>query len=245
VYTTANHGLRINGGTLQITNARSSYPDHGQGYAYVRTGGSGSHYDNTKFNPILKSNAESSVVWTLNMRRDNPESTNGGFKCTSTSSQNNITIGLAYVLATDAAAGLNSSASTCSSSTTGHGYAVILGGSNQIRLVRFNGGLRNGTLTDLITATGYTVSNYFSVRVTYNAKTDQWQLEVRNDGTSAFSVPTGGAAYGFSGTATDATYVSEALNFSGPYFQTGCTGLCSSTMTAWFDNVNVGVKCAP
>jgi hypothetical protein len=122
---------------------------------------------------------------------------------------------------------------------------VVLGGSNQIRLVRFTGGLRNGALTDLITATGYTVSNYFSVRVTYNAKTDQWQLEVRNDGTSAFSVPTGGAAYGFSGTATDATYATEALNFSGPYFQTGCTGLCSSTMNTWFDNVNVGVKCAP
>lgn len=245
VYTTANHGVRINGGTLQITNARSSSPDHGHGYAYVKTGGTGSNYDNTVFNPTLKSNASSSVVWTFNMRRDDPETTNGGFKCTSTGSQNDITIGLSYVLATNTADALNASTSTCSASATGHGYAVVLGGSNKIRLVKFTGGLRNGTLTDLVTATGYTIDNYFSVRVTYNATTDLWTLDVRNDGSSAFTSPTGGGAYGSTGTATDATYVSEELDYSGPYFQTGCTGLCSSTMTTWFDNVNVGVRCAP
>lgn len=121
----------------------------------------------------------------------------------------------------------------------------MLGGSSKLRLVRFANGLRNGAITDLVTATSYSISNWFSVRVTYNATNDQWKLEVRNDGASSFADPKAGGAYGFTGTATDATYVNEALDYMGPYFQTGCTGLCSSTYDALFDNVSVGLRCAP
>ncbi len=243
-WTNEQHGVRINGGRLEITNRRSGSPDHGQGYAYVKTGGTGAHYD-ALYKSTLKSNAGSSVVWSFNMRRDNPESTNGGFKCSSTSSQNDITVGLAYVLATDSATSLASSNSTCSASTTGRGYAVVLGGNRKVRLVRFTGGLRNGTITDIVTTSDFSaVSNYFSVRVTYDATTDQWRLEARSDGTSSFADPAAGT-FSFNGTGTDATYVNEPLDYSGPYFQTGCTGLCSSTYTALFDNVSVGLRCAP
>lgn len=244
-WTSSQHGVRITGGRLEITNERASTsPGHGHGYAYVKAGGVGAHYDGAIYKSTLKANAGSSVVWSFNMRRDNPESTNGGFKCSSTSSQNDITVGLAYVLATDSATSLNSSTSTCSSSTTGRGYAVVLGGSTKVRLVRFDGGLRNGTLTDIVASSNFTITNYFSVRVTYDATTDQWRLEARSDGSSSFADPASGS-YAFSGTGTDATYVNEALDFAGPYFQTGCTGLCSSTYTALFDNVSVGVRCAP
>ncbi len=243
-YTKNNHGVRIYNGRLEISNDAGSSAEHGQGYAYVPTGGSGSVYDNSLYNPVLKQNAGESVVWTFNMRRDNADSTNGGFSCTSTGSQNYRTIGLAYVLATDSANGLDSSAGTCSSSASGKGYAVVLGGSTSLRLVRFSGGLRNGAISDLVTSSGFSVSNYFSVRVTYNATNDQWTLEARSDGGSSFSNPSSGS-YSFTGSATDATYVNDALDYAGPYFQTGCCCLCSSTYTARFDNVGVGVRCAP
>jgi hypothetical protein len=229
---------------LQITNRRgSSSPDHGQGYAYVRTAGTGSGYD-PSYQSVLKGNTGQEVVWTFNMRRDNPEGSSSGFSCSSTSSQNYVTLGLAYVLAADSAAGLQASASTCSPSATSVGYAVVLGGTNRLRLVRFNQGLRNGTLTNIVESSTFTITNYFSVRVTYRATDDLWRLEVRNDGTSNFAVPTGGSAYGFTGTGTDATYVNIPLDYTGPYFQSGCTGLCSAKYTALFDNVSVGLRCA-
>jgi hypothetical protein len=246
-YTTSYHGVRIYNGRLEITNKRgSSGPDHGHGYAYAKTGGTGSDYNNTVYNPVLKSNAGQEVVWSFNMRRDNPEGTYGGFSCSSTSSQNNITVGLAYALAWGSAAdGLNASTSTCDSSSSGFGYAVVMGGdSGKVRLVRFSGGLRNGTHTNLVSSGNYTASNYFSVRVTYNAVTDLWRLEVRSDGSSSFSDPSTGT-FGFNGTGTDATYVNQSLEHSGPYFQTGCCCLCSSVYTALFDNVSVGLRCAP
>ncbi len=227
-----------------MTNKRgSSGVAHGHGYAYVKAGGAGSAYDNGLYQSTLSANVGKDVVWTLNMRRDNPETTNGGFSCSSTSSQNDITVGLAYVLATDSASGLNASASTCSASATSRGYAVVIGGSARVRLVRFVNGLRNGTLTDIVTSGTFTVSNYFSVRVTYKPSINDWQLEVRSDGTSAFTNPLAGGAYGFTGNAVDATHVNLALDYAGPYFQTGCTGLCSSTYLARFDNVSVGVRC--
>lgn len=59
-----------------------------------------------------------------------------------------------------------------------------------------------------------------------------------------FADPAAGT-YGFTGTGTDATYVTVPLDYSGPYFQTGCSGFCESTYTTRFDNVRVGVRCAP
>jgi len=244
-YTVPNHGVRIYNGLLEITNDESSYPVHGQGYATVKTGGTGSEYDNALYDPTLKNNSGLEIVWSFNMRRNDPESTDGGFSCSSSSSQNDRTVGLAYVLATSSAAGLNASTSTCNPSATAYGYAVVMGGaSGSVRLVRFTSGLRNGAITDIVSSGGFDPDRYFSVRVSYNANTDGWQLEARSDGSSSFADPAAGS-YGFAGTGTDSTHVNALLEYSGPYFQTGCTGMCSSTYTTHFDNVQVGVRCAP
>ncbi len=244
-YTSAQHGVRITGGRFEITNERSGSANHGQGYAYVRTGGAGSAYDTTRYQPVLSANAGSEVVWSFNMHRDDPETTDGGFRCTSSDSQNDITVGLAYVLAASSASGLNASASTCSTTGSAVGYAVVMGGSSgRVRLVRFTGGLRNGTITDIVQSGGFDPDRYFSVRVTYNAVTNGWRLDVRNDGASSFANPATGT-FAFTGTGTDATHVATSLEYSGPYFQTGCSGLCNSTYTARFDNVSVGTRCAP
>jgi hypothetical protein len=247
-YANAKHGVRADGGQLQITNERSVSSDHGHGFGYVKTGGAGSAYNNALYSPTLKQNAGKEVIWTFNMHRDNPSdySTDGGFKCSSSSLQNKITVGLAYVLATSSAAGLVSSTSSCSPSGTATGYAVVLGGSTKLRLVRFASGLRNGAITDLIASKDFSsVARYFSVRVTYNATNDQWKLEVRDDGATKFTDPLAGGVYGWSGTATDATYVNSLLEYTAAYFQTGCSGLCDSVFDAHFDNVNVAVRCAP
>src|SRR5690606_4250695 len=182
----------------------------------------------------------------FNMRRNNPDSTSGGFSCSNTASQNRVTVGLAYVLATDSAANLNGSTSTCGASASSVGYAVVMGGSSpssgSIRLVRFENGLRNGTLTTLAASSGNTVDSYFSVRVTYTADTNTWRLESRKDGTSAFADPKSGS-YAVAGTAQDAVHTSSLLGFSGPYFQSGCTGNCDEDYIAKFDNVDVTVNC--
>jgi hypothetical protein len=242
-WTSAQHGVRITAGRMEITNQRgSTSPGHGHGYAVVRSAGATSVFD-SRYRPALKQNTDQRVVWSFNLRRDDPERTAGGFSCSSTSRQNYDTIGLAYVLATDSSFGLNASTSTCSASATGFGYAVVMGGDRRIRLVRFQNGLRNGTLTTIVQTSGtYTVSNHFSVRVSYDATNDQWRLEARSDG-SSFSDPASGT-YGFSGTGVDATYVNDALEYSGPYFQTGCSGVCTSSMQARFDNVRVTLGCA-
>lgn len=240
-YTRDSHSLRINGGRLEVQSNRK----HGQGYGYVRTGGAGAAYNTSLYNSTLKGNTGEKLVWSFNMQRDNPSQTaEGGFDCSSTSNQNYRTVGLAYVLATDSAAGLDASSGTCSASSTGRGYAVTFGGNGpKVRLIRFVNGLRNGSLTTLVES-GTINSEYFlSARVTYNATNDQWQLEARSDGSSSFKDPSTGS-YGFSGSATDATYVNQALAFSGPYLQTGCTGNCPGVFTARFDNVKVGVVCA-
>lgn len=239
--TTANHGVRIYNGLLEITNVRSGSPNHGQGYAAVPIASAYS----PSYSRVLDANTGQSIVWSLNMHRDDPEVTDGGFSCSSTSSQNDITVGLAYVLAATTASGLNASSSTCSASATASGYAVVMGGSSRhVRLVRFENGLRNGTLTNIVQSGSFSASAYFSVRVTYDTTSHQWTLETRTDGSSSFASPASGS-YSFTGTGSDAVHTGESLDYSGPYFQTGCTGLCSSTYTARFDNVSVGLRCAP
>lgn len=36
----------------------------------------------------------------------------------------------------------------------------------------------------------------------------------------------------------------QALDYAGPYLQTGCTGSCAGIYTARFDTVKAGVICA-
>jgi hypothetical protein len=241
VYTTGQHGARITSGRLEITDRRASSTAHGQGFAFVPCGGAGSQFDNNVYSSTLKNNG-GIVTWTFNMRKS--YTSNGGFSCSSSSSQNYVTTGLAFVLATSSAQGMQHNASgTCSPNGTAFGYAVVLGGSNTTRLVRFANALHNGQITDIAVSAGFTVANYRSVRVTYNPANDQWTLEVRNDGSSAFSDPSTGT-YPAPSVGTDATHVLSPLNFMGGYFQAGCIGVCDDAayLTA-FDNVRVDVAC--
>ena len=79
VYTTAQHGARITGGRLEITDRRSSSTGHGQGFAHVPCGGSGSLFD-VAYSSTLQNNG-GMVTWTFNMRKS--YSSNGGFSCSS------------------------------------------------------------------------------------------------------------------------------------------------------------------
>lgn len=245
-FTNERHGVRITSGRMEITNERSGSADHGHGFAYVRAGGAGAHYNTGLFDSTLANNAGQEVVWSFNMRHDNDYGSEGGFSCSSTSSQNGRMIGLAYVIGATTAAGLVSNANSCSPSGSANGYAVLFGGdSDHLRLVRFQNGLRNGALTTIArSSNSYSRSSYFSVRVTYNATNDTWQLEVRRDGSSSFSNPAAGS-YGDVNSGTDATFTSVALDYTGPYFQTGCCCLCDEVLDARFDNVTVGLRCAP
>jgi len=245
-YTNGNHGARITNGRLEVTSRRSSSA-HGQGFAYVACGGPGSQYDNSVYNPVLGANS-ALVTWTFNMRKSpSSATTNGGFSCSQSSSQNGITIGLGYILATSSASGILSSTNNCSPNGTSVGYAVLHGGNNRIRLVRFENSIHNGTITNIAESQTVNYSNYHSVRVTYDPGTNAWTLAVRSDGTGSFGDPTIGT-YPSTATGNDATYTGVALNFTGGYFQAGCIGNCndaSSGYIALFDNINVDVACVP
>ncbi len=245
-YTNGNHGSRITNGRLEVTNRRSSSA-HGQGFAYVACGGPGSQYDNAVYNPVLGANG-ALITWTFNMRKSpSNATTNGGFDCSSSANQNGRTIGLGYILATNSASGILSATNNCNPNGTSIGYAVLHGGTNRIRLVRFENGIHNGSITNIAESQTVNYANYHSIRVTYDPTTDTWTLAVRSDGTGSFADPSAGS-YPSTATGVDGTHTGVALNFTGGYFQAGCIGNCddaSSGYIALFDNVNVDVACVP
>lgn len=246
MYNNGNFGSRINGGRLEITSRRSSSA-HGQGFAYVPCGGAGSQFDNAVYNSVLADNG-ALVTWTFNMRKSaSAATTNGGFGCSSSSSQNGITTGLGFILGSSSESGILSSTSNCNPNGTAVGYAVLHGGNNRIRLVHFENSIHNGSISNIAESQTLTYSNYHSVRVTYNPATNAWTLEVRSDGSNSFTDPSQGT-YPAPASGVDATHVNTALNFMGGYFQSGCIGNCeeaSSGYIALFDNVRVDVACVP
>lgn len=245
-YANGNFGSRINGGRLEINSRRNSSA-HGQGFAYVECGGAASQFNNSIYNPVLGDNG-ALVTWTFNMRKSpSNATTNGGFSCSSSSSQNGITIGLGFILGTNSASGILSSTGNCNPTGTSVGYAVLHGGNNRIRLVRFENSIHNGTLTNIAESQTLTYSNYHSVRVTFDPNTNTWTLTVRSDGANSFADPAAGN-YGVPSSGVDATHTSIALNYMGGYFQAGCIGNCDDASTGYialFDNVNVDVACVP
>jgi hypothetical protein len=245
-YTNGNHGARITNGRLEVTSRRSSSA-HGQGFAYVPCGGTGSQFDNAIYNAVLAQNG-ALVTWTFNMRKaPSNATTNGGFSCTSSSNQNGVTIGLGFILATNSAAGILSSTSNCNPNGTSVGYAVLHGGNNRIRLVRFENSIHNGAITNIAESQTVTYSNYHSVRVTYDPATNAWTLQVRSDGSSSFANPAQGT-YPSTANGVDGTHVNTSLDFMGGYFQAGCIGVCDDASVGYialFDNVNVDVACVP
>lgn len=260
-YTTGQHGVRIVSGRLQITGQRGSSTAHAQGMAYVICGGPGSSFDNAVYNPVLKNNP-GIVRWSFNIQRG--PAGNGGFSCSGTANQNNVTAGAAYVLATNAPAGMMGSTSTCSPTATAVGYAVTVGNGQPTRLVRFDQGLHNSDHTVIATAPNIAVANVRSVRVTYDPSNDQWTLSTRSDqsgsSTNPYPDPLNGTGFSTPAVGIDGVHVNTALNYQGAYNQAGCIGVCdyvgagSSSSTnpiphgyfSNFDNITVEVEqCTP
>lgn len=169
------------------------------------------------------------VTWFFNMRqiRTDPAGFSSG------------SYGVAYILG----------GTSTTAATAGNGYAVVLGGTgttDPIRLVKYTGGIQTltGGQTGIIVSitSGLTDfgAEYLSVKVTYNPSNDQWELFLRNDGTSAFAEPTTGTLTS-QGTASDNTYTSAALSYMGAYWQ----GSTTANQTSFFDNVSVNVTISP
>ncbi len=260
-YTSGQHGARIVVGRLQITGQRASNTAHAQGMAYVICGGTGSSFDNTLYNPVLKNNT-GLVRWSFNIQRG--PANNGGFGCSSTINQNNVTAGGAYILATNNPAGMMGNTSTCDPSATAIGYAVTVGNGQPTRLVRFDQGLHNSNHTVIASGPNISVTNVRSVRVTYDPANDQWTLSTRSDqsgtATSAYPDPLGGTGFSAPAAGVDGVHTTTTLNYQGAYNQAGCIGVCdyvgagesSSTNPtphgyfSNFDNITVAVEeCTP
>lgn len=202
---------------LELTNdVGANTNSAGWVFANVATSGFTSPYNTT-----LSSNT-GLVTWSFNIRqiRSDPAGYAAG------------SYGAAFILAT----------TSQSVNNTGTGYAIVYGqsgGTDPIRLAKYSGGLLTG-LTNIITSntTGLTDfgAEYISVKVTYNPSNDQWELFLRNDGSSAFADPLSGTLVS-QGTATDNTYTSISLAYIGAYWQ----GSYGGAQTAFFDNVVVSV----
>ncbi|MCE7926873.1 MAG: hypothetical protein DYG98_27880, partial [Haliscomenobacteraceae bacterium CHB4] len=176
------------------------------------------------YNTTLSSNT-GIVTWTFNMRQIRTDPSGFGA----------ANYGMAFILA----------GSSTTNNNTGNGYAVVLGQSGStdpVRLARYSGGIQ-GTMTDIITSntTGLTDfgAEYLSVKVTYTASTNTWELFLRNDGGAAFSDPESGSLTS-QGTAVDNTHTGAVLALMGAWWQ----GSTTASQTAFFDNTKVTV-CNP
>ena len=129
--------------------------------------------------------------------------------------------------------------STGTTATTGNGYAVTIGASGFIRLVRFNNGLA-GTQTNIIAGSTNAATNYYSFRVIYTPSTNTWQLLARNDGATAFADPATGTLTAVNTATVDNTYTGSALANFGAFWN----GSTTANQTAFFDNVSVTVVSA-
>jgi hypothetical protein len=210
-------GARIDGNILDLSNDASATGNAGGwvfGYTDVNA--------ISGWNSTLSSNT-GVVTWEFNMRSNRANL--AGFTGTN--------YGMAYVL----------SSTSASANSTGSGYAITLGNGSTpdpFRLISFNNGLA-GTQTTLITSNtaGFTNigTNYHSIRVTYNPSTNQWELFVRDDGSTSFADPAVGTLIS-QGTAVNSTYTSTSgMRYVGAYWA-GSTG---ANQTAFFDNVTLKV----
>ena len=173
------------------------------------------------FNSTLNLN-NGIVTWNFNMRqtRTDPAGFTGG------------SYSVAFILA----------GSSDSADNVGNGYAVVLGQTgtiDPIRLVRYSEGL-SSSLTNIIISNTSALTDfgaeYLSLSVTYDPSNDQWELFLRNDGSSTFTEPTTPTLIS-QGTATDNFYVGTPLLYMGGYWH----GSTAANQTAFFDNVSVSV----
>src|SRR5436190_6696502 len=109
------------------------------------------------------------------------------------------------------------------------------GTNNNLSLIYFNNGLQ-GTRTTVIAFGGVTpaaLTNYMSVKATYNPSTNGWTLEDRDDGASPAD-PAAGSLTSV-GSATNSTGTGTLMNYFGLYWQ----GSTTANQTGFTDNINV------
>jgi hypothetical protein len=124
------------------------------------------------FNLTLSSNSPAIITWTFNMRTSNA--------ATAVPTQGQM--GGGVDLCGNAAGNIYNGAPT--------GYGVIFnpGATGGVELVKFSGGMNASTVIIAQTTT-MPKTDYYSVRVTFDASTNNWSLYVRDDGSSGFADP--------------------------------------------------------
>lgn len=204
---------------LELTNDATA-TTNASGYVFASTALSSF---SSPYSSTLSSNI-GVVTWTFNFRT-NRATALAGF--TSTTSY-----GMAMILVS----------SSNTPNTTGTGYAVVMGGggggTNTIGLIKFINGLQ-GTKTTIIAFGGApaALTNYMSVKVTYDPSTNNWTLANRDDGTTAFADPANGSLTSIGSTIADNTYTGTSMSYLGAYWQ----GSTAATQTSFFDNIKVTV----
>ncbi len=171
------------------------------------------------YNTTLNLNAEL-LTWTFNFRTNRTSALAGFTGSTS--------YGMAMILVS----------TSNTPNTSGNGYAVVMGGGglNTIALISFTGGLQ-GTKTTIIGYGGApaALTNYMSVKVTYNPSGDNWALYNRDDGSTGFADPASGILTQIGTTTSNSTYTGTAMSYLGAYWQ----GSTTATQTSFYDNVTV------
>ncbi|MFN3405689.1 MAG: fibronectin type III domain-containing protein [Cytophagaceae bacterium] len=163
-----------------------------------------------------------SMTWSFNFRQSstNPNGFNDGM------------FGAAFILG-----------STSANTTSGQGYAVIIGvpgSTDPVSLVSFSNGLRNTTLTRLIDCSANLPTAYLSVRVTYNPSNNSWTLSTRNDGAS-FADAGSNNNFASCGSVTNSAYIGIDLKYIHCLYNFG-----NQSQNALFDNIYVpGITQAP
>ncbi len=177
------------------------------------------------FNPILSANTMR-VQWAFNMQT--------GIPVTGFSDGRN---GIAVVLAADNPDVRNA----------GKGYAVVFDPTTPdgISLINYSGGLL-GTLSTIVATGPFMMSSidYASVKVIYDPATDDWELQVRDDGFTSFTSPTTGTLFSV-GTGTDGTYTSAVMTTFGFYGNYSVTYLTAApdALNGYFDNFSISLLC--
>lgn len=215
-------GARIHGNILELTNTASAAANaNGWVFAYAATSDFEATFDNT-----LSSNSDV-VNYIFNMRQSRSDPS--GFGATNS-------YGVAFIIG----------CTDVNVFGAGNGYAVVLGNTgavDPIRFVKYSGGIKEGTITDLISSSDplSDIGNeYTSLALAYDPSSDEWFLFGRNDGSGSFGDPTDEGLTQV-GSVIDDTYTGVQLAFLGSYWQGGT----AANERAFIDNVSVVVGAVP
>lgn len=199
-------------GTVIITNQlKISSTTAGRDYVYQDI--------SARYNSVFNTNT-STLTWAFNMRQSRADPS--GFAATN--------YGVSFVIGC-----------TSNDFLTGNGYAVVLGNSgtsDNLRLVRFSGGLIAGTTTDIIAPATDFGADYLTIKVTYNPVGDNWSLF------------TGSSLVGFNDPSTDTytqtgTTISDATYTGNDLLYLGClwNHNTAAADNALFDNILIPNSC--